>query len=336
LKGVVSIGLLYCLTTKMDVSHVAHVASTIQFGFLSASIALMIFQLALGGVRWDIVLRAMASGFPAKRALTGYFIGNFFSQVLPGAIAGDAVRMWFARKENLPLSASINSVLLERGITVLGLVLMVAALQPFFLSRMASVSGTSVAGTWVFPVLAMAGIVGTIGLCMLDRLPSHWRRWKIVRGLAQLAVDSRRVFVRSRCGMFALLIAFVGHVNLSLSGWMLARGLNIHVSAFDCMVLIPPVTLIMILPVSIAGWGVRETAMVTAFGYVGVPGDSALALSILFGLVSLAASFPGGLCFLAARECRETSLRDIVVAPHDIAVDFFEDAETAKQLSEAA
>jgi glycosyltransferase 2 family protein len=179
----------------------------------------------------------------------------------------------------------------------------------------------------------VAGIVGTIGLCLLDRLPSHWRRWKMVRGLAQLGVDSRRVFVRSRCGMFALLIAFVGHINLSLSVWMLARGLNIHVSAFDCMVLIPPVTLIMILPVSIAGWGVRETAMVTAFGYVGVPGDSALALSILFGLVSLAASLPGGLCFLAARE---TSLQDIVVAPHDSAVDFFEDAQTAEQLSEAA
>ncbi|KAF0137780.1 MAG: hypothetical protein FD153_1608 [Rhodospirillaceae bacterium] len=64
------------------------------------------------------------------------------------------------------------------------------------------------------------------------------------------------------------------------------------------MVLVPPVLLIMTLPISIAGWGVREQAMITAFGLVGVSEESALALSILSGLTILAGGLPGGVVWL--------------------------------------
>jgi uncharacterized membrane protein YbhN (UPF0104 family) len=58
----------------------------------------------------------------------------------------------------------------------------------------------------------------------------------------------------------------------------------------------------MSVPVSIAGWGVRETAMIVAFGFIGVSKTSALALSLLFGLITLAAALLGGLFFLFVRE----------------------------------
>jgi hypothetical protein len=52
------------------------------------------------------------------------------------------------------------------------------------------------------------------------------------------------------------------------------------------------------LPVSVAGWGVRELAMVSAFGYVGVPDADALLMSLCFGLLILTISLPGGLLWL--------------------------------------
>jgi uncharacterized membrane protein YbhN (UPF0104 family) len=56
----------------------------------------------------------------------------------------------------------------------------------------------------------------------------------------------------------------------------------------------------MTLPISIAGWGVRETAMVSAFSFVGIPDASTLVLSILFGIVTMLTALPGGLVFLTA------------------------------------
>jgi hypothetical protein len=52
------------------------------------------------------------------------------------------------------------------------------------------------------------------------------------------------------------------------------------------------------LPVSVAGWGVRELAMVSAFGYAGVPNADALLMSLCFGLLILTISLPGGLLWL--------------------------------------
>ena len=224
-------------------------------------------------------------------------MGNFFSQVLPGAIAGDAVRMWYARRENLGLSVAVNSVLLERGVTVLGLIFTVTLMQPFFLER-----APNVPGTWVFPVLSAIGTLGFIGLGLLDRLPESLKKWRVMRAFCYLAVHVRSVFLHPGYGITVLLVAMLSQINLSLSVWMLARGMGLDVTALDCMVLIPPVTLIMILPISIAGWGVRETVMVTAFGYVGVAAADALALSVLFGLVSLVAALPGGVLFLTSKD----------------------------------
>jgi len=45
---------------------------------------------------------------------------------------------------------------------------------------------------------------------------------------------------------------------------------------------------------------VRETAMVTAFSFIGLADSSTLVLSILFGILTMVTALPGGLVFLLA------------------------------------
>jgi hypothetical protein len=66
-------------------------------------------------------------------------------------------------------------------------------------------------------------------------------------------------------------------------------------------VLVPLVVLVSMLPVSVAGWGVREGAMVVALGAVGVDRATALTTSVLFGLALAATGIPGGLLWLYGR-----------------------------------
>ena len=82
----------------------------------------------------------------------------------------------------------------------------------------------------------------------------------------------------------------------------LALGLDLDVGLADCLVLIPPVLLITTLPISIAGWGVRELSMVAAFALIGVSDEGAVALSVLFGLVIAVMSLPGGLIWLLGED----------------------------------
>jgi len=299
LKGGISIGLIVWVLSKVHLATAWEQAKSLDADMLLAAVALSVVQIVLGAVRWGIVLRALSATFATVQTLIVYYIGVFFSMVLPGAVGGDAMRMWFARRAGMSLAAAVNSVMLERAVTVLGLVLLVAGLQPLLLAR-----APTIPGTWVFPVLSVLGVICVFVLAVLDRLPMSFRRWRLVRGLAQLAADTRLLFFRPRFGLSCLVVAIIGHVNLSLSCYMLAVGLHLPIDAVDCLVLIPPVILVMTLPISIAGWGLRETAMVTAFGFIGLPQESALVLSILFGILGMATALPGGLVFLLSSEYR--------------------------------
>ena len=109
-----------------------------------------------------------------------------------------------------------------------------------------------------------------------------------------------------------LVWSVVGHVNIAVCVFVLASGLNLDVRLFDCIVLMPPVLLVMTVPISIGGWGVRENAMVLAFGLVGMSQQSATVLGLLLGFMTLAIALPGGLIWLASRgKERSRSITDI-------------------------
>jgi len=70
----------------------------------------------------------------------------------------------------------------------------------------------------------------------------------------------------------------------------------------DCLVLVPPIILAATLPISISGWGVRENMTVVLFAGIGVAHEQSAAMSLLFGLISLLVSLPGGLFWLRERK----------------------------------
>ncbi|EPY02342.1 lysylphosphatidylglycerol synthase transmembrane domain-containing protein [Magnetospirillum fulvum] len=285
--------MIWFVFSKIDLTSAWAQARTLDPSMLIVALLLGLLQVWLGAFRWWLVLRALKATFTTVQTFIVYYIGVFFAIILPGAVGGDAVRMWTARRSGLSLSASINSVMLERAATVLALVLLVAITQPLLLARVPTIPGS-----WVFPVLSVLGFIGILVLASLDRLPTSLHHWRVVRGLTHLAGDTRQLFFRPTWGGATLIVAMLGHVNLSLQVYALALGLGLDVSVIDCLVLVPPVILIMTLPISIAGWGVRETAMVAAFGYVGVETHSALVLSVLFGLVCTVTALPGGVVWL--------------------------------------
>ena len=294
LKGGISFGLIAWVLSKVDIPSAWDKARDMDLSMLGLAIVLMSAQSALGALRWGLVLRALDAVFRWTSTAAVYYIGVFFSIVLPGAVGGDAVRMWFSRRAGLSLATAVNSVALERAMTVFALVLLVCLTQPILVARLPDLPGI-----WVFPTLLAVCVIGILVLASLDKLPLSLHRWKLVRGVVQLAGDTRKLFFHPAWSLATLLVALLGHVNLSLAVYVLALGLGLNVHVLDTLVLVPPVILIMTLPISIAGWGVRETAMVTAFGFVGIDGNSAIVLSILFGLVTMLTALPGGLVFLA-------------------------------------
>ncbi len=297
LKGGISSVAIWWVMRKVDFAAAWTQASHIDPSMLLLAAVLLVVQIKLGAVRWGMVLRALGGTLSSGRTLAVYYMGAFFTQV--ATVGGDAIRMLFSCRSGLSLATSVNSVMLERAVTVFGLVVLVAATEPLLLQRVPGLPGA-----WVFPVLVVVCIAGILALTVLDRLPSALYRWRLVRGLGQLASDTRTLFFHPGWSLGTLGVAILGHVNLALALWALAHGLGLPVDVVDCMVLFPPVVLITTLPISIGGLGVREAAMATIFGFVGVPHNSAVVLSLVFFATSVATALPGGLVFLLSGERR--------------------------------
>jgi len=254
-------------------------------------------QYVICALRWGSVLRSVDSPLAFKTGLRLFYIGSFFNQTLPASVGGDAVRAYLAYRHGVSLRGALIGVMLERVATVTGLVLLVAVVLPAFLLRV----GADVGG-WMVPtvVIILAGLVGgTVFVAFLDRLPQSYHRWRIVRGLSYLAVDTRKLFFSPWPALRVLGWSALGHANLTVAVYFLTLALNLEVSLLDCFALFLPVLLVMSLPISIAGWGVREQGMIYMFAMIGIPDDGAVVLSILFGLFTLVLALPGGLVWLA-------------------------------------
>jgi hypothetical protein len=290
-------GALWYLQEKVDLRAAWNVGRSISPAMFLAAFLLQVVQILICAGRWRMVLRALGADLPFRQCCELFCIGNFFGQVLPGAVGGDAVRMWKTHRAGLSLTSSVNSVALERVATVFGLIVLAAGSQPLLLNRLVGQFPI-----WVFPGLTVAGFAGILFLSVLDRAPPSLRHLRVVRGFAQLASDSRKLFFRASKALPTLIVVIVGHINLALVVYVLAIGLHIEVTVVDCLVLVPPVILIATLPISMAGWGPREMAMITAFGFIGVSKEHATALSVLFGAVSVLIALPGGFFWLLSKK----------------------------------
>ena len=308
LKILVSAGLIVWLfEAKVDFAAIQDRLGQVSLPLLAAGFGVFLVQLLIGGVRWKVVTDAIGARLGLGLAVRFFYIGAFFGQII--SVGGDAVRIYKAYRAGLGLRPAANGVFLERAGTILALLLIVAATQPILRGRIEA----DLAATMLFAALTalVVGILGIVVLLQLDRLPATLDRFRVVRGLRAVAGDTRRVFLAPGPLMRLLAWGVLTHLNLTFAVYLLARGLAIEVSWFDCLALVPPVILIATVPITIGGWGVREGAMIVLLGLIGVAENDAGALSILTGLVGIAAALPGGVLWLLDKDHR------IVLAPNE-------------------
>jgi uncharacterized membrane protein YbhN (UPF0104 family) len=294
-KAILSIAILAWLVHLVSFSEIAaNVTKTNWTSFLVVWLvqsALVLVQ----ATRWRIIARRLGIDFPFWPACQNVYIGQFFNQVFPSSIGGDAVRAWRLHRSSVPINAAIASVALERivalfavpVIAILGLGVLLDLVPPGSLR-------------WGLLALLLGFAGGLLVLLSVDRvpLPRRLARVKVVRLIQTLPVWARRVFLSWRTIGSTTVLSVIIHAAIGTSFWILAQSLGVRAPLLDFVVLAPLVMLITAVPVSIGGWGVREGAMITAMSLIEVPGSTSLTVSIEFGFLMILVGLPGGLIWL--------------------------------------
>jgi hypothetical protein len=225
------------------------------------------------------------------------FYASIFFNCLPfGTVGGDVARVWLARRFTLSLSQIVLSILVDRVLTVAALIMLALATLPTISSPLA------VTAWFGGAAILVAGALGILLLGVIERLLGRWRKQRLIHHVLRMAEELRQV--RTRAGLVSLCFALASGACSAFGAYCIARSLGIGVGPVPMIAVISIMTLVVALPISVAGWGVREISLVALLGLLGVDREAALALSVELGLITTLLSLPGGVVWLTLRDHR--------------------------------
>lgn len=294
LKWGVTLCFLGLVLLTVDIAGLWRELSSLPLSLLLPVLMLTVLQVFMSAWRWRYTVSRLGIELPFGIAVREYYLASFLNQVLPGGVLGDVNRAWRHGSVISKPVPAIHGVLIERlsGQFALAIVVAIA------LVWLVSTSSFSLGVHWVvwgFAVLFVGSCVGGWYLvCQSRRLREQLRQLRndVYRTLLSwpalpIQVVTSLMVLGSYLGVFLLLALGAGY----LTGW---GSVFLHTAL--CSLLL----LSMVVPVTVAGWGVREGAAAVLWPLAGLPPEQGIALSIGYGAAVFLATSPGSL-FLMAR-----------------------------------
>lgn len=298
LKILISAALLYLALRKVDFYELASRFDVASLGWIGLAIAMMFLQIFVGVLRWREISAECGAPLGTAQAMRYNVIGTFFNQTLPSSIGGDAMRLWLVARAGAGWRAATYSILVDRAIGLIALAMIIVGSLPWSYGLI-----TDSHGRTALLFVDFAALAGGVGFLILGKLPWPWlKRWWATHHLHACSVIANSVIFSRKRGAKIAALSFLVHILAVVIAWCLAQSIAAPVTFGQVFQLVPPVMLIAMLPISIAGWGVREATMGLAFGYAGLMINEGVNVSLLLGAVSFIVGAIGGLVWILSAE----------------------------------
>jgi len=299
LKILISAALLYLALRKVNLLDLAsRINNLASMGWIALALALALLQIFVGVLRWREVSAECGAPLAIGLATRFNMIGTFFNQTLPSSIGGDAVRLWLVARAGAGWRAATYSIFVDRAIGLIALAIIVVASLPWSYNLIGAPQGRL-----ALLFIDFAALAGGLGFLLFGALQWAWlKRWWGTHHIHACAVIANRVIFSRDRGPKVVALSLLVHTLTVAIAWCVVRSIVAPVGFGQVFQLIPPVMLITMLPISIAGWGVREATMGLAFEYAGLMTNEGVNVSLLFGAVSFIVGAFGGLVWIVSPE----------------------------------
>lgn len=306
LQLTITVGLLGWVAERLNWDALGRVLAAVDPAWFLLGSSLYLLSLAVAAVRWRSIMGSLERPIPFHELVALNLVGAFFNQVLPGSLSGDTARAFYAGRRCASLTLATAAVLSDR---LLGLGALVAVV----------LGGYLLIGQQTAMIAHLGAVLATLvlayfgGLAVVLNIPVD----KALRGrlqavgakLLQTRIALRAVFRHGTALWRTVLLSLAVQLLYVSVFWSVSLALHLHLDQTAIWVIWPLVSLIAVIPISLAGWGVREGLMAYYLSQLGVDLQRAVALSVLVGLAVLVASLPGGLVWLRMGARRRAELK---------------------------
>ena len=291
LRASVSIGLLAGLAWWLDLGTVASRLVQMRPVWVLLAVAISVVQVAVLAWRWRFTAGCLGVRLSFSAAWREYYLSIFLNQVLPGGVAGDVSRAWRQARAQTRLRESggpaVRAVIFER-MSAQAVMTTVAVVSLLALPVTADRGSRLVlVGAGAMAVLIVIAMV--VWLRRQSSAQSLWGQVLADLGAAHL---SGPVFVAQLVSAMIVVSTYLGTYLVA------ARAVGVETPSLVLLPLVAPVLMTMLIPVTVAGWGLREGAAAVLWGAVGLTVADGVVVSVAYGLLVLVGSLPGGMFLL--------------------------------------
>jgi len=277
-------------TLLMTLAHVRH-------ALVLVGLTVGAFAVVVSSYQWRSLLHFECIQLDLAKLINLYMVGIGFSHLLPTGMGGDAVKAFYVGRESGNNPGSASAVVMSRVTGFFGMLLMALPVLLIWQDHFA----WHIALLFLLLSLVVGGMIGgaILSTIFLPRLfKGKWSEHAIfalaIRIGNALNMSARRPDSLLLATMFGILFWIVSCLNHYSYG--LALGINVPLYFY--LVAIPLISLVAFLPVSINGYGIRESTFVFVFSTVHVPIASSLLLALLMDVQMLLFGVIGGCIYL--------------------------------------
>ncbi len=279
-------------------SEVLGAAANAEWRWLAAAVALVFVDRALMAMRWIDLLVALTPGTrpPLGVVLRAFFTSSFVSNFVP-SVGADLYRAYDLSRHNVHLAESTASVLMDRALGVLSVVLVAAIALPF-----AAVAERREFQIILFALAVLCSIATAVVFseraAQQIRAFGHLVPFALVHRVTDTLTDAVRAYAHHHGALVKVLVESIAvQVFRVIQAWCLGQALGLTLPLATYFAFIPLIVFIMQIPITPNGLGTTQVAFDRFLVPQGAPAPQVFALSVLFLALGILGSLPGGVLY---------------------------------------
>jgi uncharacterized protein (TIRG00374 family) len=310
-QAMVSVVLLTVIFGWIDTSQVNIALKNVNYWFLVLALIIFTADRILMAFKWNLLLNVKGIKISLYNATRIYYISNFMGLVLPATVGADVVKTHLVAKKKFSIADVIASILVERLLGFLGLFLYGLVAVFLFINTL---NESRVNFHEIILVLVCLTVLGVGSLIVSFnetairlvinglKFVQNKRFWNRLSSKIQKLLLSYQSYKNEK---FILLVFFLLTLVEIFAGifinFFIASALNLHVPLSYFVAYIPIMMVIVRLPISFGGLGIREGGAIYFLGLVGVSQASAFSLGVIDNLLGLVGLIPGSIFYALDR-----------------------------------
>src|SRR6266446_4882321 len=315
-RAVVTLLLFAFLLKSVSWSTLMTTLIRVHHTFLLLGLAAGVVCIVFSAYGWRSLVLAEHIQTDLARLINLYLVGIAFCHFLPTNMGGDAVKAYYVGHDSRNIPGATSAVLMSRITSFLGMLLI--ALPTIFIMH-AEFKPAVIIWFLLLSLLLVGAIAGAIFATVLlpdasaRFLNGAWTRHRVFVTIIEIGNALKAALRRPRALCAAILYGMLFWIASFLNYYGYGAAVGLHIPLSFYIITVAFVSIVAALPVSINGFGIRESAFVYLCSTINVPPAASLLVVLLVDAQVLLFGIIGGCIYLAMGN--KTDIRRLETQP---------------------